>query len=707
MTTAETPTVPATDALPRTGPTSSQAPKPAPAPQLPPNNRYLAKAALLTAALSAAGALLGLVRDQTLARLFGAGRGTDAFLVAWTVPELASTLLIEEGLAFALVPAFSVALARRARGDGTVNGIAATASSAQGEVSRGKGASVDPVRALVASSLPRLALWLSVAAGLTVLGAPLLVEVLAPGLDDPQLAVNCTRLTATSVLTFGLAGYCSAALRAHRSFLAPATIYVAYNIGIIGALFLLGGVLDVQAAAVGVAVGGLLMVLAQVPSLWRELRGGPGRRKPAVVPVEVLPPKRPAPVAVLEGEPESVRTGEPESVRGAGPEAPPQALTQARPVALSEAEAPPEVEPEPGRAAEPTPAPTAAPAPPAPPLVDPALIVTVLLFALTRQSQVFIERFWASGLSAGAISHLNYAQKICQLPMVLSLMLCTVTFPVVARAVADGDTEAARHRIERDLLLAASVVLLGAAAVLATAPQLVQLLFQRGAFTSADTAATAGVMRVYAAGLLGHTMVGALVRAYFSGGRRAWYPLVAMGAGALVTAVLGAFAVGPWGVRGIAAANAVGITLSAVLLLYGARRAVALRLGAVSATLLGPLLGAAVAAVAGLACARLVGPASPLLTLGLCLPLVTGVFLLVTGSFLGSSGATELRLPRLSQILPLHQLTSLGGLFGREKRRSALPAGARPRPSRPCRLRRRLRRLRPSRPSQRKDTHVR
>ena len=81
-----------------------------------------------------------------------------------------------------------------------------------------------------------------------------MVEVLAPGLPDPRLAADCTRLTATCVLTFGLAGYCSAALRAHRRVLAPATIYVAYNPGIIAAMFLLGERWGVRSAAVGVAV---------------------------------------------------------------------------------------------------------------------------------------------------------------------------------------------------------------------------------------------------------------------------------------------------------------------------------------------------------------------------------------------------------------------------------------------------------------------
>lgn len=183
-----------------------------------PSRRFLARAALVTAALSIAGSLLGLVRDQSLARLFGAGSDTDAFLVAWTVPEMAATLLIEDGLAIALIPAFSMALARRARG---VPG--------------------DPVRELVRATLPRLCLAFAAVAALTAAGAPYLVAVLAPGLPDPRLAVDCTRLTALSLLAFGLAGYCSAALRAHRRFLAPAAIYVAYNTGIIATMFAFGG----------------------------------------------------------------------------------------------------------------------------------------------------------------------------------------------------------------------------------------------------------------------------------------------------------------------------------------------------------------------------------------------------------------------------------------------------------------------------------
>ncbi|MEU4611832.1 lipid II flippase MurJ [Streptomyces umbrinus] len=541
----------------------------------PPTRGFLAKATLVTAVLSIAGALLGLGRDQALAHLFGAGTETDAFLVAWTVPEVAATLLIEDGMAFVLVPAFSLAVARRARGIGA-----------------------DPVRALVASTLPRLALAFVAVAALLMAGAPYLVAALAPGLPDPGLAVDCTRLTATCVLSFGLAGYCSAALRAHRRFLAPAAIYVAYNTGIITAMFVLGDRWGVRSAAVGVAVGGCLMVAAQAPSLARQLFG---RRRSG-------PEAGAGAEAEAEAEAEAAAAQGPSSLDG---------IKATKATQVTEA----------SKA-------TDGPGPSMKHSVELALIAPVLMFALCRQSQVLIERFLASTLPSGAISHLNYAQKVAQIPMTLSLMLCTVTFPVLAQALAEGDTERARTRVERDVAVASCMVLLGAAAVFACAPQIINLLFQRGAFTAQDTAATATVMRVYSVGLLGHTLVGALVRTYFSAGRPTWYPLAAMAAGIVATSWIGAGTVDAWGVRGIAAANAIGITVTAALLLsgMGERRSVPIHTRRVVHELSKPVRAAVCAAVAGAFCAsRVDSPELALAAGGLTVTVVYVLLLRVLG----------------------------------------------------------------------------
>lgn len=627
--------------------------------------RFLARATLLTAALSVAGALLGLGRDQALAHLFGAGRDTDAFLVSWTLPEFAATLLIEDGMAFVLIPAFSAALAgRQERGDRHRAGA-------------------DPVRALVAASLPRLFLTLSAAMVLLIAGAPLLVSLLAPGLPQHSLAVDCTRLTATCALSFGLAGYASAALRAHRSFLTPALIYVAYNIGIITAMVVLGGRLGVRSAALGVAVGGCLMLGVQTPSLWRRLLERPADSGAAA---QAKPSRTVSPTAPAHRKPTAGGTGATDRATAALP----PSATGGRAARAATAH--------PGRTRPTAPRPTGAstagprtarpaPRPGAPRprttltgLVPPALVATVLVFALCRQSQVLIERYLASSLPEGAISHLNYAQKVAQMPMVLSLMLCTVTFPLIARALAEGDVARARDRVERDLFLAACVVLLGAATVVACAPRLIELLFQRGAFTAADTAATASVMRVYALGLLGHTLVGALVRSYFSAGRRTWYPAAAMFAGVAATAGLGALTVGAFGARGIAAANAAGITLSALLLLGGmARHGVPIRTRHTLRALTAPLTPALCASGAGLAAAR--WSATPAVAVPLSCAVVVAVFALVlaasrpkeTVAFLGRlTSRPGLVLPRLRTGGPATLLP---------RRRADSPAAKHPVPS--------------------------
>ncbi|ARQ72336.1 lipid II flippase MurJ [Streptomyces marincola] len=482
--------------------------------------RFVARAATATAVLTGLGAAAGLLRDQIVASLFGADGATDAFLVSWTLPEVAATLLIDEAMALVLVPAFSLALARGGR--------------------RG-------VRDLLRATFPRLLLVLACAAAVCAAAAPLLVGALAPGLPDPGLAVDCTRLTAVTLLTFGAAGYASAVLRAHRCFLPPAAVYLACNAGIVGTALALHGPWGVRAAAAGVAVGGLLMVLVQLPSVLRRTRR----------------PAGPAPA--------------PRGPAGPGGRA---LLVVAGPVAL---------------------------------------------FALARQAQVLVERFLASGLPPGAISCLNYAQKVAQMPMVLALMICTVTLPLVARALADGDLERARRRVERDLVAAGVVVLLGAAYVVAYAPQIIHLLFQRGAFDAGATAATAAVMRVYALGLLGHALVGALVRPFFASGRPVWFPAAAMLPGLLVTAAGGLAAVGPFGAPGIAAANAAGITLTAFLLLRGlAARAVPVDTGRLLGRFARLAGAAALAAAAGWASAP--SGASPLPALALGCVVVPAVF---------------------------------------------------------------------------------
>ncbi|MFE3454152.1 lipid II flippase MurJ [Nonomuraea sp. NPDC059194] len=410
------------------------------------------KAASVTAVLIGLGFLLGFGRDLLLARTFGADSGTDAFLVAWMVPETAAPLLIEGAMAFLMVPLFS-----RAAQLG------------------------DDVGHLVSATLPHMSVALAVLSVVTAAGAPWLVALLAPGIADAELAVRCMRFTSVTILMFGLAGYASAALRAHHVFGPPATVTVAYNLGIVACVACFHD-LGVSAAAMGVAIGGAAMVLVQAPAFVRRLGL----------------PRRPTATMLL-------------------------------------------------------------------PL---GAFVPVAAFTLERQGQVFVERFVGSSLAEGSITHLNYAQKIAQVPMMLSLVVATVSFPHLVRAVTAGDSVAAWRRLTDDLLAAAAIVLPATVVLVVCAPDIVRLLLQYGAFTDTDTAATAEIMRVYALGLLGQAIVSVACRVFFCGSRPSWYPAMAMVAGLAATIAL---AVPSSGAVGIAAANAAGITLTAAILLAGLR----------------------------------------------------------------------------------------------------------------------------------------
>ncbi|WP_165845466.1 murein biosynthesis integral membrane protein MurJ [Streptacidiphilus pinicola] len=472
-----------------------------------------------------------------MARLFGAGAGSDAFLVAWTVPETAAPLLVDGAQPLALIPAFSAALAvEPVRGPQIPH-------PARGPRPRTLVSSRDPVFALVRATLPHLTLLLMAATAALELGAPALVAAMAPGLTDPSLAVSCIRLTSIALLGFGLAGYFAAGLRAHQRFTAAAALYTVYNIAIVAVTIVAHDIWGIRAVAAGVSVGSLLVIGTTGLAFHRHccplLRGRRSRRA-----------RLGATGADL-----GVRT-----------------------------------------------------------------LLPVMVFSLGRQGQVYIERFFGSRLPAGTISHLNYAEKIAQTPMAVAVMISSVTVPVLTRALAQGDTARARDRVEQDLTLASAMTLLAMAFLIACAPQVVTLLFQRGSFSSADTAATSTVLRVYSLGLLGQVLVGAAARPHFalraSGGRArsaarqgAWTPARAAGIGLVVTLGVSALTAPRFGAEGLAAANVVGVTLTAVLLLTGLPpRGLPIRITRIGAQL-GRLCAATLcSAAAAYAAARAAGP---------------------------------------------------------------------------------------------------
>ncbi len=200
-----------------------------------------------------ASRVLGLVRDQVFAALFGAGLQYDAFLTAFRVPNLFRDLLAEGALSAAFVTTFTQTLQ-----------------------SQGKPAAVR-LSHRVATLILLIITAISILAWLFT---PQIVHGLAPGFFDipgkAQLTIELTRIMIPFLLLVALAAQAMGMLNAFNIFAMPALASAFFNIGsVLGGLllgFLLGPAIGVSAIggmAYGVLIGGFLQLAVQWPSLKR------------------------------------------------------------------------------------------------------------------------------------------------------------------------------------------------------------------------------------------------------------------------------------------------------------------------------------------------------------------------------------------------------------------------------------------------------
>ncbi|MEK7370340.1 MAG: murein biosynthesis integral membrane protein MurJ [candidate division NC10 bacterium] len=195
-----------------------------------------------------ASRILGYVRDMVVARAFGAGPVTDAFFVAFRIPNLLRRLLAEGALSTAIIPVFTGYIARESP-------------------------------AVVARMLRAVAgvgtLTLCAVSALGVLAAPWVVAVMAPGwaADPPLLALaaQLTRVMFPYILLVGLAALAAGMLNAHDRFFTAALGPAVLNVGMIGAVLLLASRVDppILSLALGVLIGGVGQFLVQLPEVKR------------------------------------------------------------------------------------------------------------------------------------------------------------------------------------------------------------------------------------------------------------------------------------------------------------------------------------------------------------------------------------------------------------------------------------------------------
>lgn len=129
-----------------------------------------------------------------------------------------------------------------------------------------------------------------------------------------------------------------------------------------------------------------------------------------------------------------------------------------------------------------------------------------------------VDRFLASDLPTGNISHLAYSSRLIQAVLALSAYsLSTVMFPVLAEHKSSGETQglfaAEVSRSIRFLLFLLTPLAVG---LICFSQPLVRDLFERGRFLPQDTLAVGQLVAWYAGMLLGASLVEITARAYFA-----------------------------------------------------------------------------------------------------------------------------------------------------------------------------------------------
>jgi putative peptidoglycan lipid II flippase len=192
--------------------------------------------------------IFGFIRDMVIAGFFGAGVATDAFFVAFRIPNLLRSLLAEGSLTIAFVPVFTEYLKTRSRNEALK---------------------------LASVSFTLLSMVLAVITLAGILFAPWIVRLIAWGFSsDPGrfgLTVYLTRLMFPYIFFISLVALCMGILNSLRHFAAPALSPVVLNISIIASALLLRGFFHepVVALALGVLAGGLLQLGMQFPVMAR------------------------------------------------------------------------------------------------------------------------------------------------------------------------------------------------------------------------------------------------------------------------------------------------------------------------------------------------------------------------------------------------------------------------------------------------------
>ncbi len=145
------------------------------------------------------------------------------------------------------------------------------------------------------------------------------------------------------------------------------------------------------------------------------------------------------------------------------------------------------------------------------------MVWPILLGSAVGKVSIFVDQVLGSLLGQGAISALNYSEKLFQLPLGLFVAGITVPiFPLLSEHVAAGRADQVKSTVAFALRLIAFVMIPASIGLIVLREPIVALLFQRGKFLPGDTTRTAWALLFYSLGLFGYAGRDTLTRVFYA-----------------------------------------------------------------------------------------------------------------------------------------------------------------------------------------------
>jgi putative peptidoglycan lipid II flippase len=377
-------------------------------------HRRIAKAASIVGGATLLSRVFGFIRDMVVAQLFGTGMATDAFFVAFRIPNLFRRLVGEGALTASFIPVYTEYISQRSKEESDE---------------------------LVSASFSVLGVLLILVTALGILFSPWIVKIMAYGFSqEPEkfrLTVLLNRLMFPYIFFIGLVALAMGILNSWKHFAAPALAPVLLNLSIIACALFFPVVLGepILSLAIGVILGGAAQILFQIPFIQRT----------GIVPRFHFNPSHPG-------------------VKRIG-----------------------------------------------------ILMAPSVLGLAVTQLNVVVNTLLASYLPEGSVSYLYYADRLLEFPMgIFAIAIATAVLPTLSEYSAQKDLQGLKETLSFSLRLVFFVTLPSMVGLIVLRLPILNLLFQRGAFTLHSAVMAAQALLYYALGLAAFAGVRIVVPAFYS-----------------------------------------------------------------------------------------------------------------------------------------------------------------------------------------------